>query len=106
MYLENTNGYHVYYIYILTNKYRTTLYIGVTNNLRRRLQEHIESVNQGTGSFVGRYKLSSLVYYERFTWIQEAIAREKELKRWRRDKKNDLIRSLNPMHEDLNHHFD
>jgi putative endonuclease len=106
MYIENPIGYHVYYIYILTNKYRTTLYIGVTNNLKRRLQEHIESTNEQSASFVGRYKLSNLVYYEKFTWIQEAIAREKELKRWRRDKKNDLIRSFNPAFENLNHHFE
>ena len=73
--LEYTEGYHTYYIYILTNTYRTTLYIGVTNCLKRRLWEHIESISNESKSFVSRYKLSDLVYCEKFVWVQEAIAR-------------------------------
>jgi len=99
------NGYHTYYVYILTNKHRTTFYIGVTNNLKVRLQQHIDSIDNNTNSFASRYRLGFLVYYEKFTWIQEAISREKELKGWRRDKKLDLIKSFNEKFEFLNHHF-
>jgi putative endonuclease len=75
------------YVYIATNKSRT-LYIGVTNNLERRLWEH----KQKTGSkFAARYNITRLVYYEEFADIRDAIAREKQLKGWRRDKKIDLI---------------
>ena len=100
-----SNGFHTYYVYILTNKHKTTFYIGVTNNLKIRLQQHIESTKRVTTSFVSRYKLGYLVYYEKHTWIQEAIAREKELKGWRREKKLNLIKSFNENFEFLNHHF-
>ncbi len=56
-------------------------------------------------SFAAKYYIESLVYYEKFTWIQEAIAREKELKKWRRDKKLELIKEFNPNFEFLNYHF-
>ena len=98
-------GLHAYYIYILTNKNKTTFYIGVTNNLKLRLQQHKESVVNNTATFVGKYKLQHLVYYEKFTWIQNAIAREKELKGWRREKKLNLIRSKNEHFEFLEQHF-
>ena len=91
------NKYHKYYVYILTNKYRTTFYIGVTNNLKRRLTEHISGVNNKSKSFTARYFLTDLIYFEHFSWIQNAIAREKELKGWRKDKKLALIRLSNPM---------
>ncbi|WP_445455700.1 GIY-YIG nuclease family protein [Flavobacterium sp. HNIBRBA15423] len=100
-----TNGYHTYYVYILTNKHRTTFYIGVTNNLKIRLQQHIDSVQENTHSFVSRYKTEYLVYYEKYTWIQEAIAREKQLKGWRREKKLSLIQSFNENFTFLNHQF-
>lgn len=99
------SGFHTYYVYILTNKHKTTFYIGVTNNLKIRLEQHIESIERPTNSFVSRYKLGYLVYYEKFTWIQEGIAREKELKGWRREKKLNLIKSFNNDFEFLNHHF-
>ncbi|MGL4582975.1 MAG: GIY-YIG nuclease family protein [Flavobacterium sp.] len=96
-YNENSpNGFHAYYVYIMTNKYRTTFYIGVTNDIRRRVLEHIESVVLNKNNFTGRYKLTDLVYYERFVWVHNAIAREKELKGWRKDRKLDLIRTVNP----------
>ena len=98
-------GFHTYYVYILTNKNRTTFYIGVTNSLSIRLQQHIESIGTDSNSFVSRYNLKFLIYYEKFTWIQEAIAREKELKGWRREKKINLIKSFNENFEFLNHHF-
>lgn len=103
--IQHTEGYHSYYTYILTNKHRSTLYIGVTNNLKIRLQQHLDCIQSNETTFVARYNLGYLVYYEKFTWIQEAIAREKELKGWRRAKKIDLIHQFNPKFEFLNHHF-
>ena len=98
-------GIHSYYIYILTNKNKTTFYIGVTNNLVIRLQQHKENVANNSKTFVGKYKLQHLVYYEKYTWIQNAIAREKELKGWRREKKLNFIRSKNENFEFLDDHF-
>jgi putative endonuclease len=104
--LEFKDGYHTYYVYIITNKYRSTYYIGVTNNLKRRLKEHKENINNGNKTFASRYNIQFLVYFEKFTWIQLAIAREKELKGWRREKKLTLIKSFNPDFEFLNYKFD
>ncbi|NER17120.1 GIY-YIG nuclease family protein [Spongiivirga citrea] len=81
------------YIYVLTNKYRTTFYIGVTGNLKKRLVEH----TSGTGSkFTGKYNVVDLIYFEVFTDINQAIAREKQLKNWRKEWKLNLIRKVNP----------
>jgi putative endonuclease len=99
-------GFHAYYVYILTNSYRSTFYIGVTNNLKIRLAQHNEDVKNNAKTFVGKYNLGFLVYYEKFNWIQEAIAREKELKKWRREKKLVLIRKTNPDFQFLNSLFD
>jgi putative endonuclease len=86
------------YVYIMSNHARTTFYIGVTNNLRRRVDEH----KKGLGSkFTARYHLKYLVYYEEHTEIQWAIEREKQLKNWHRDWKLELIRSENPDMKDL-----
>jgi putative endonuclease len=98
-------GYHTYYVYIITNKYRSTYYIGVTNNLRERLKQHKENSTTETTTFASKYNLEFLVFYEKYSWIEEAVAREKELKKWRRDKKLDLIRNSNPEFEFLNHLF-
>lgn len=98
-------GYHTYYVYIITNKYRSTYYVGVTNNLRERLKQHKENSTTETTTFASKYNLEFLVFYEKYTWIEEAIAREKELKKWRREKKLDLIRNSNPKFEFLNHLF-
>lgn len=87
---------HNYYVYILTNYQRTTLYIGVTNNLRVRLSEHQENARCNAKSFTGRYRCTYLVYYEYYQWIQDAIDREKQLKRWSRAKKEYLITEFNP----------
>jgi putative endonuclease len=85
-------------IYILSNKYRTTFYIGVTNNVRRRVLEH----KSGLGSkFTKRYNLHDLLYYEEFLTMEDAIVREKELKNWHRDWKIKLIKSINPEMNDL-----
>jgi putative endonuclease len=86
------------YVYILTNLSRRTLYIGVTNNLVRRMDEH----KRGVGSkFAAKYRCTQLVHYEVFPDIREAIAREKHLKGWRRARKIALIEEDNPLWEDL-----
>ena len=74
------------------------LYIGVTNSLEGRLWHHS---NTAKNSFVKRYKLNRLVYFETYNDIRDAISREKQLKGWRREKKNDLITRFNPKWEDL-----
>ncbi|MEL7005310.1 MAG: GIY-YIG nuclease family protein [Bacteroidota bacterium] len=89
---------HNYFIYILTNKRHTVLYIGVTNDLRTRVYEHREKINKG---FTARYNVDKLVYFERFSDINEAIAREKQLKAGSRQKKIDLINKLNPEWKDF-----
>jgi putative endonuclease len=103
--IEFTEGYHTYYVYIITNKYRTTFYTGMTNNLKVRLQQHEQNIINGNKTFASKYNAEFLVYYEKFTWVQLAIARKKEIKGWRRDKKLDLIRSFNENFEFLNHYF-
>ena len=90
-----------YYIYILTNKNRTVLYIGVTNNLKRRIHEH-QNPKVSSKSFSSRYNTVYLVYYEQFFSIRKAIQREKQLKRWSRMKKNRLIATQNPEWNFLN----
>ena len=101
--IEYQEGFHTYYTYILTNKAKTVLYIGVTNNLKIRLKQHEESLNPN--SFTAKYNVHFLIYYEKYTWIQIAIAREKELKGWKRDKKIELIKGLNPDLNFLNYLF-
>ena len=96
-------GYHTYYIYSLTNKTITVLYTGVTNHLKIRLAQHSEGQTAG---FTTRYNVKYLLYFEKFTWIQEAIAREKEIKGWRREKKLNLITTINPEFNFLNHLFE
>ena len=98
-------GSHIYYVYILTNKHRTTFYIGVTNNLTIRLQQHLDSIRVKNNTFVARYSVGNLIYYEKFSWIQLAIEREKELKNWKRERKLELIRSFNSNFEFLNNRF-
>ncbi len=94
--LEHTEGHHSYYVYIITNAHKTVLYIGVSNNLRRRLAEHQLNASTGAQTFAAKFKCFHLIYYERFGWIQLAIAREKQLKGWTRQKKLELISSFNP----------
>ena len=88
---------HSYYVYILASKSRV-LYIGVTNDLTARILQHRSGE---LGGFTSEYKVHRLVYYEQHAWIQNAIAREKQLKRWRREKKVWLIERENPTWEDL-----
>ena len=86
------------HIYIMSNQYRTTFYIGVTSDLEARVWQHTN--NQGS-EFVKKYKLFDLVYYEYFARITDAIDREKQLKNWHRDWKINLIKSKNPEMKDL-----
>ena len=87
-----------YYIYMMTNKTRTVLYTGVTNSLLRRVWQHREGRIAG---FASRYNCDCLVYHESFRDIRNAIAREKQIKGWRREKKNALVADLNPKWVDL-----
>jgi putative endonuclease len=101
--IEFTEGIYNFYVYILTNKAKTVLYTGVTNNLRRRLEEHNQKLNPN--SFTARYNVEFLIYYEKYGWIQQAIAREKEIKLLRRDLKLELIKEFNTNMEFLNKRF-
>ncbi len=96
-----TFGGHNYFVYILTNKNKTVLYTGVTNDLKVRLYQHKN--NQDGFAFTHKYKCFYLLYYERFENINQAIDREKEVKGWKRSKKDDLITNFNPQWEFLNH---
>ena len=84
-----------YFVYITTNPEKEVLYIGITNNLKRRLFEH-ESNKGQSETFAGKYYCYKLVYWERHTTANDAIAREKQLKNWSRKKKEFLIKTLNP----------
>ncbi len=87
-----------YYIYIISNIKRTIFYIGVTNNLKRRLYEHKNELVEG---FSNKYKLKYLLYYEQFNNINDAIKREKQLKNWHRNWKINLVKRINPELKDL-----
>jgi putative endonuclease len=87
-----------YFVYILTNKYNKVLYVGVTNNLIRRVYEHKNKLVSG---FTSKYNVNKLVYYESFPSVFDAIKREKEIKGWKREKKVALINSFNPEWKDL-----
>jgi putative endonuclease len=86
------------YVYILTNQTVSVLYIGVTSDIIKRIYEHKEKLVEG---FSKKYSLDKLVYYECFDDIQNAIAREKQLKGGNRKKKLDIVNSMNPKWDDL-----
>ena len=88
----------MYYVYILTNKTNEVMYVGITNDLKRRICEHINEEKQG---FTSKYHVHKLVYFERFVHPDTAISREKQLKGWARQKKNKLVELQNPLWEDL-----
>ena len=87
-----------YFVYIITNKPHGVLYIGMTNDLRRRMWEHKESLVEG---FSKKYKTRLLVYYEMTDDVKEALQREKQIKKWNRDWKIELIEEVNPEWIDL-----
>ncbi len=92
-----------YYVYILTNFTNTTIYIGVTNNLNRRIYEHKNKLAKG---FSNKYNLKKLIYFEETNDVNSAIKREKQLKNWHRDWKINLIKSKNPEFMDLSTKWD
>ena len=87
-----------YYVYILTNLHKTVLYIGVTNNLQKRVYQHKQKEIEG---FTSKYNVDLLVYYETYPNIYDAIEREKKLKGSSRKRKESLIESMNPKWDDL-----
>jgi putative endonuclease len=86
------------YIYFMTNSFGNVLYIGVTNSLKLRINEHIDGAG---AAFTHKYNCTKLVYYECFADIEQAIAREKQLKHFKREWKDKLVESLNPEWRDL-----
>ena len=89
---------HQYYLYIITNKKNGVLYIGVTNNLERRMLEHKNKLIKG---FSSRYNLDKLVYLEAYQYVEDAIKREKNMKKWKREWKINFIVEANPDWGDL-----
>jgi len=87
-----------YYFYIMSNKWNSVLYSGVTNNLKRRMAEHKQ---KRTGSFTACYSITKLVYFEIFNNPKDAIKREKQIKAGPRKQKEELIESINPGYRDL-----
>ena len=86
----------------MSNKNNTTLYVGMTNDIERRLQEHKSGLIKG---FTQRYNCDKLVYLESYSDVNQAIDREKQIKKWRREKKDGLIKSMNPELNDLSDGF-
>ncbi len=87
-----------YFVYVLTTKNNKMLYVGVTNNLQRRVEEHKQKLIPG---YTEKYNLNKLVYYQEFSDINDAIEAEKKIKGWLRVKKDNLITEFNPNWEDL-----
>ena len=89
---------HNYFVYLISNWNNRVLYVGLTNNLARRIYEHKNKLIDG---FTKKYNINKLIYYEHMTDINSAIRREKQIKKWRREKKNKLIETINPKWLDL-----
>ena len=89
---------HFYYVYILASWNNKVMYVGVTNDIERRIYEHKNRLVKG---FTEKYKVDKLVYFEATTQVESAIFREKEIKKWRRAKKNRLVEGMNPQWKDL-----
>lgn len=87
-----------YYVYMMSNWNNKVLYVGVTNNLERRVYEHKNKINNG---FTAKYNVNKLVYFEETNDVETAIEYEKKIKGWRREKKNELINNVNPEWRDL-----
>ncbi|TJX67735.1 GIY-YIG nuclease family protein [Soehngenia saccharolytica] len=93
---------NLYYVYMLTNWNNKVLYTGVTNDLERRIYEHKNKLVKG---FTEKYNVNKLVYFEYTSDVNSAIAREKEIKGWTRQKKNQLVEVVNPLWKDLAEEF-
>jgi putative endonuclease len=87
-----------YYVYVLTSVNRKVMYVGVTNNLENRVAQHRSGEG---GAFTRRYRVHTLVHAEEYQYVEDAIAREKEIKAWRRSKKDSLVEATNPSWADL-----
>lgn len=96
-------GVKTFYVYILANESRKVLYTGISNNLKRRLEEHRNGLNKG---FTYRYNVHYLMYYEKYYKAIPAIKREKQIKKWYRKRKDTLIEKMNPEWKDLTGDFD
>jgi putative endonuclease len=92
------SGSRTYYVYLLTNWNNKVMYVGVTNNLEKRVFEHKKKLIQG---FTEKYNVNKLVYFETTQDVTAAIEREKQIKKWRREKKNQLVDLMNPEWKDL-----
>ncbi|SDG68004.1 GIY-YIG nuclease family protein [Winogradskyella thalassocola] len=93
--MHKTLGTHNYYVYILTNKNKTVLYTGVTNDLNNRVRFHRENAGINSKAFTSKYKCFYLVYYEHYNSVETAIQREKQIKGWKRFKKDIMISEFN-----------
>ncbi len=91
-----------YYVYLMTNWNNKVMYLGVTNDLERRVYEHKNKLHKG---FTEKYNINKLVYFEETSDVTVAITREKEIKKWRREKKNALVERVNPDWKDLGQGF-
>ena len=91
-----------YYVYILANWNNKVIYVGMTNNLRRRMYEHKNKIFEG---FTKKYNVNKLVWYDTTVDVIEAIRKEKEIKKWRRKKKNRLVETINSDWRDLSKEF-
>jgi putative endonuclease len=87
-----------YYVYLLTNWNNKVIYVGMTSDLQKRIYEHKHKQVKG---FTEKYNINKLVYYEETTDVHAALAREKEIKKWRREKKDNLVKTMNPAWRDL-----
>ena len=87
-----------YYVYLLTSKNNRVIYVGVSNDLKRRVYDH---KTKGVKGFTEKYSVNKLVYYEQTSDVITALSREKEIKKWRREKKNALVAQHNPRWNDL-----
>lgn len=99
-------GTHNYFVYVTTNSGRTVLYTGMTNNLTKRMSEHKIDPKGEKRTFAGKYNCHHLIYWERFQFVKDAYAREKEIKGWKRERKLNLINHFNPSLEFLNDQVD
>ena len=98
--IRTIDMYNSYYVYIMSNKNNTTLYVGMTNSIERRSEEHKSGLIKG---FTQRYNCDKLVYFEVYSDVNQAIEREKQIKSWNRNRKTALIMEINPQWIDLYH---
>jgi len=97
------NKEQTYHVYIMSNKKNGTIYIGMSRNIKERIYQHKNKYSKG---FANKYNLDKLVYYKNFELPNEAIKREKQIKKWNREWKINLINDFNPDWNDLSHFFD